>query len=166
MYYHFEAVITNDVRSLTEIRYRLGGLVTFLFVGLYLLLDVYGIYQALRGYWHPITPIFHMMITALLAMLPYISICREYNKRKKFYQGQIPPVIVRFGQQIYLQTVDSTAVREFAQIAKVHSLRYSYCLEFTDERMLILQRNGFTQGTFQDFKQFMRTVRPDLSIPE
>ena len=29
-----------------------------------------------------------------------------------------------------------------------------------------LSYDGFTKGTFSEFKQFLRTKRPDLKIPE
>lgn len=79
------------------------------------------------------------------------------------------PVVQRrhFGEQIVSYTPGNVSTYDYDQIEKIYSLKSSYTLIFAkNSGTLILSREGFTKGTFSEFKQFLRYKRPDLKIPE
>ena len=55
---------------------------------------------------------------------------------------------------------------EYADLTGVLHLKHSYKLRFVGRKSLLLDPDGFTKGTFSEFKQFLREKRPDLNIPE
>ena len=73
----------------------------------------------------------------------------------------------QFGERIVSHTLNSVSTFDYAQIKKVYSLKSCYALVFAqNSAVIVLSRDGFTKGTFSEFKQFLRTKRPDLKIPE
>ena len=70
-------------------------------------------------------------------------------------------------EQIVSYTPGNVSTYDYDQIEKIYSLKSSYTLIFAkNSGTLILSREGFTKGTFSEFKQFLRYKRPDLKIPE
>jgi hypothetical protein len=55
---------------------------------------------------------------------------------------------------------------EYRKIVRVVRLKHSYLLMTSRRTGVLLDPNGFTKGTFEEFKQFLRQKRPDLTIPE
>lgn len=73
----------------------------------------------------------------------------------------------QFAERIISNTPNSTNIFDYSNIKKIYSLKSCYVLMFSnDSGFLALSREGFTQGTFSEFKQFLREKRPDLKIPE
>ena len=73
----------------------------------------------------------------------------------------------QFGERIVSHTPNSVRTFDYAQIKKVYSLKSCYALVFAqNSAVIVLSRDGFTKGTFSEFKHFLRTKRPDLKIPE
>lgn len=100
-------------------------------------------------------------------MMPAIIAKRAIRRHQKRALGQ-PLVIVRqFGDRIIDTMPGSVMTLDYCNIKKVYSLKTCYVIRFTDNiALLILARDGFTKGTFEEFKQFLREKRPDLKIPE
>ena len=73
----------------------------------------------------------------------------------------------QFAERIVSCTPNSTNIFDYSTIKKIYSLKNCYVLMLAnDSGFLALSREGFTQGTFSEFKQFLREKRPDLKIPE
>ena len=79
-----------------------------------------------------------------------------------------PVVAVRqFGDRIVTSTPNSVTTLDYCNIKKVYSLKTCYVIRFAgDMAILMMSRDGFTKGTFSEFKQFLHMKRPDLKIPE
>ena len=116
-----------------------------------------------------------LIIVVLVLMV--VSIVRRLNQGKKqgqtayeqllsYYDDVMPAVTVRFGETIFVQGKDTTRVIEYRKIKEVVALKHSYAIYDKKPGVILLDRNGFTKGTFEEFKQFLRAKRPDLTIPE
>lgn len=55
---------------------------------------------------------------------------------------------------------------EYRKFCRVVHLKHSYVLMMSRRSGLMIDPDGFTKGTFAEFKQFLREKRPDLNIPE
>jgi glycosyltransferase involved in cell wall biosynthesis len=166
MEYSFENIGTGTIPVMAEMRYRIGNKKGWIWVGVYLLLDLYYLRKFMIGDLPLVFALIFIGITLYLVMLPYLRLRKAYKKEKAFYDGVIPELTTRFGENIYISNTAASRTMEFHRIKKVYSLKYSYCLRFTDDTVLMLGRENFTKGTFLEFKQFLREKRPDLKIPE
>ena len=99
--------------------------------------------------------------------MPSISAKRTIRLLCSKNLGQ-PVVIVRqFGDRIVSSAAGSVNTLDYCNIKKIYSLKSCYVILFVNGMgALILSREGFTKGTFAEFKQFLRAKRPDLNIPE
>ncbi len=129
-------------------------------------------YFVFTSWWHGILPemiptLFFMgAVFVALYFLPNYFAWKGERNVKKQNDGEIPEMVVTFGDTI---EVDEGMVHlsiEYRKIVKVVHLKNSYVLMNGKRNGLILDPNGFTKGTFSEFKQFLRTKRPDLKIPE
>ncbi len=163
---YFENAGQPDIRAITEMNYRLNAKIMWICASIYLLLTVYFLREFLLGYIGLLLPVICFCFTVYFALVPYLQVRKNRRRKLKFYNGTIPVNVVRFGENILIENTDSSRTWEYYHLVKVHSFKYSYCLRFADKTVLLLGRNEFTKGTFEEFKQFLRTKRPDLKIPE
>ena len=91
---------------------------------------------------------------------------RAYTQLLEYYDSSMIPTSVYFGEKITIHNQDQTRVIEYRKIEKVVSMKYSYAIYDKKPGVLLLDPNGFTKGSFEGFKQFLREKRPDLKIPE
>ena len=80
--------------------------------------------------------------------------------------GKLPETTTVFGDKIVTTTMEQSVEYPYSRILSVRSLNHSYLLVVGKRESLPIKRDGFTQGDFESFKQFLRTKRPDLKIPE
>ena len=73
---------------------------------------------------------------------------------------------IAFGEQIEVTQGTIKATWEYSDICEVYHLKHSYELVKSKRLGLIVDPNGFTKGSFDEFKQFLREKRPDLTVPE
>ena len=158
MDYCFENVGKADARAIIEMRYRIGPKVYYVLAGAYLLLGIHFLLEFLA--------IFFYAGAIYFLLLPCIQVKRGMKKELKFHQGVLPTNTARFWDKISIENEMASRNWEYKHLTGVYSFKYSYCLRFADKTVLLLGRDGFTKGTFEEFKQFLREKRPDLKIPE
>ena len=73
---------------------------------------------------------------------------------------------IAFGDRIEVTQGTVRAIWEYSDISAVYHLKYSYELVKTKRLALIVDPNGFTKGTFTEFKQFLKEKRPELPVPD
>lgn len=113
--------------------------------------------------------IFYTVVIAILVItffLPNILVSLGWRSLKKKNGGVLPGYTITIGESIIVKSGEQEIVYEFQDLTEVVHLKYSYKLRFTDRRTTLIDVNCFTKGTFSEFKQFLRTKRPDLKIPE
>lgn len=115
-------------------------------------------------YWEKIL----MMGAVMLAVsfMPQFYAWSVMKSSKKQNDGVVPEVIITFGESIKLHEGMVDVTVEYRKIQKVVRLKHSYMLMIGKRNGLMLRPDGFTKGTFEEFKQFLREKRPDLKIPE
>ena len=166
MGYYFECRGKADVRALTEMRYRIGMKKVWIWIGIYLVTGFMSVshYRHGDGSWFAPAILFGYAIFLLLN--PYFRIRKSIKEKIAFHNGEMPENTIRFGENIQHENVRESLSWEYGHLMKVYSLKYSYCLYFSDDVILMLGREEFTKGTFEEFKKFLREKRPDLDIPD
>ena len=115
-----------------------------------------------------IMPALTVMGVAMVVVLPLPHWYTWATLRgiKKQNDGQQPEAVITFGETIELREGMVHITLEYRKLVRVVRLKYSYMLMIGKRRGLMLDPNGFTKGTFEEFKQFLREKRPDLTVPE
>ena len=162
----FENVGSLELKAVVEMRYRMNLKSICAWVVAYLLVGAYFLRSFLMGNSYLITPIIGFVFAAIMALSPYLRVRKGWKQSLAFHDGKLPVNTARFGENISVENAEGSRNWEYYQLVKVRSFKYSYCLCFGDKTVLLLYRDHFTKGTFEEFKQFLRMKRPDLKIPE
>ena len=101
-----------------------------------------------------------------VAFLPQIFVKSSFRNAKKQNDGVLPETVTTFGDTIEIHEGMLHMSIEYRKIVKVLHLKHSYMLMLGKRNGVMLDPNGFTKGTFEEFKQFLREMRPDLKVPE
>ena len=102
----------------------------------------------------------------VVAFLPHLYAWSLIKNAKKQNDGVLPQTIVFFGDTIEMHEGMVHLTIEYRKIVKVIHLKHSYMLMIGKRNGVMLDPDGFTKGSFEEFKQFLRVTRPDLHIPE
>jgi len=165
----FELRFYCDQRRLTEF-YRKVALgprpVTVgIMAAVYLVLLMRSILWGILGEMIPML-LFAALIFTLIGFMPEWFSWNILRQTKKQNDGQIPETVVTVGDYIELHEGMARYTIEYRKIVKVVSLKRSYVLMLGRRNGVILDPTGFTKGSFGDFKDYLRNVRPDLVIPD
>jgi hypothetical protein len=106
------------------------------------------------------------VVSAIMLFMPDWISWNILRNAKKNNDGVLPETVVTFGETIELHEGMVHLTIEYRKIQRIVHLKNSYVLMNGKRTGIILDPNGFTKGTFSEFKQFLRTKRPDLKIPE
>lgn len=111
--------------------------------------------------------VFYFAFAVFALAMPSIAAERQLRALHRRNLGQPVVVVKQFGDRIISNMPGSVLTLDYCNIRRVYSLKTCYVIRFVDNMaQLILSRDGFTKGTFEEFKQFLREKRPDLKIPE
>ncbi len=130
------------------------------------------IYFVFNSWWNGILPemvptlLFMGIIFSLLYFLPDYYAWATLRNVKKQNDGVQPETVVTFGDSIEIHEGMVHMTIEYRKIQKVVRLKNSYVLMNGKRTGIILNPDGFTKGTFSEFKQFLQQKRPDLELPE
>ena len=167
MEYQFENVCEYDLERALEFQYKIGARRIMFWGAVSAVLTLLYLYRALTG------PLVWLIPAAIFLGLsvhyftwPYRFLKKGEKRMLEYYDGEIPPTYIRFGDQIVVEDVDSRFTLEYRKLDKVISLKRGYYLRYAKKSLVALDPNGFTKGTFAEFKQFLREKRPDLNIPD
>ena len=105
-------------------------------------------------------------VLLLVQLLPQYYAWAAERNTKRLNDGMVPPVTVSFGDTIELEEGVTRLTVHYRNIRRVVRLKRSYVLLTSRRTGVMLREDGFTKGTFPEFKQFLREKRPDLNIPE
>lgn len=85
---------------------------------------------------------------------------------KKQNDNMLPETVVTFGDAIEMHEGMVHLTIEYRKIQKIVRLKHSYVLMNGKRSGILLYEDGFTKGTFEEFKKFLREKCPDLKIPQ
>ncbi len=105
-------------------------------------------------------------IDLILFFLPHAFTLYGFSVLKKQNNGTLPEAIITVSDKIICRSGTEEIVYEWADLVGAVRLRYSYKLQFTKRRALLLDPGAFTKGNFEEFKRFIQEKRPDLLIPQ
>ena len=105
-----------------------------------------------------------LAIEIAVFFIPHMIAWARCKVCKKQNGGKMPETIITVSDAIEYQEHLWNMRFEYADLTGTLRLKHSYKLRFTGRRSLLVNPNGFTKGTFEDFKQFLREKRPDLVI--
>lgn len=95
---------------------------------------------------------------------PQLIVWLAMRTVKKETGGVIPEALVTVEEDaIRVRDEMSTVVVEYHRIKKVEQLKHSYAIN-AGTVVVLLEINGFSKGTPDEFKTYLRTKRPDLDI--
>lgn len=107
------------------------------------------------------------LVFLLLFFMPWYISWNALRSSKRSNDGVIPET--RIAVKDDRIDVDEGFVHftlEYRKFCRVVHLKHSYVLMIGRRNGLMIDPDGFTKGTFAEFKQFLREKRPDLNIPE
>lgn len=107
------------------------------------------------------------LVFLLLFFLPWYISWNALRTSKRNNDGVIPETRITVNEDRI--DVDEGWVHftlEYRKFRRVVHLKHSYVLMIGRRSGLMIDPDGFTKGTFAEFKQFLREKRPDLNIPE
>ena len=165
----FENRYYSNHRMLTEFfrKYTVGPrpLTVILCCGIFL-------FFVIRSYVWGILPemlptlAFMGVMYSVLYFLPDFYAWSSHRQGKKQNDGVMPETVIAFGDTIELREGMVHITVEYRKIVRVIRLKHSYVLMIGKRNGVLLDPNGFTKGTFFEFKSFLREKRPDRNIPE
>lgn len=106
------------------------------------------------------------IIVVFLWIYPRMAAHKGVRRVRESSGGVMPETVVYFGDTIESHEADGVKHYSYGDILEVRSLKRSYMLTVGKNTGLPLSREGFVQGSFAEFKKFLRQKRPDLTIPE
>lgn len=107
------------------------------------------------------------LVFLLLFFLPWYISWNALRASKRNNDGVMPEAKVTVGEDSI--DMDEGFVHlslEYRKFCRVVHLKHSYVLMIGKRNGLMIDPDGFTKGSFAEFKQFLREKRPDLNIPE
>ena len=107
------------------------------------------------------------LVLLLLFFMPWYISWKALRSSKRSNDGVIPETRIAVNEDRI--DVDEGFVHftlEYRKFCRVVHLKHSYVLMMGRRNGLMIDPDGFTKGTFAEFKQFLREKRPDLNIPE
>lgn len=105
-------------------------------------------------------------IDVVVFFMPHLMAWSARYGSKKQNDGIQPETIVTFGDDIQLFEGMVHLTIEYRKIVRVVRLKHSYILMTSRRTGVMLDPNGFTKGSFEEFKHFLHQRYPDLKIPE
>lgn len=102
----------------------------------------------------------------VMTIYPGLAASMRFHQKRKRNNGIVPERRVTFGETIEMEEGMTRMSVEYSKIVRVKRLKYSYALMFDKRSGVMLDPDGFTKGSFAEFKAFLRAKRPDLEIPE
>ena len=95
---------------------------------------------------------------------PHLIVWLAMRKVKKENDGKIPEALVLVEEDaIRIREDMAEIVVQYSRIKKVEQLKHSYAI-VAGATSVLLDTNGFSKGTLEEFKNFLQTKRPDLKV--
>lgn len=104
------------------------------------------------------------MLVWCIVLIPPFMIRNVLKQGKKINNGKEYEAIVQFSDKIYVNEGNVALELEYSQIVKLCALKHSYVLMIGKTNGVLLSPEGFTIGTFEDFKEFIREMCPTAKI--
>ena len=105
-------------------------------------------------------------VDVFVFFLPNLLVWNILRTAKRQNDGAMPETRIVVGETIEMFEGMVHYTIEYRKIVRTVRLKHSYLLMIGKRNGVMLDPNGFTKGTFEDFKQFLREKCPDLVIAQ
>ena len=102
----------------------------------------------------------------VVSFLPHWYTYSIMRGSKKQNDGILPETVVTFGDAIEMHEGMVHLTIEYRKIVRTIRLKHSYMLMLGKRNGIMLDPNGFTKGSFAEFKQFLQEKCPGLTVVE
>ena len=100
-------------------------------------------------------------------MFPKKQANMAYKRKLAYYDGVMPPAVFSFYEDHFeVVDVDSSRTAHYAKIQTVEFLEYSFAITLMDGHAYLAATDGFTKGTPEEFREFIRNKCPHLNLPQ
>lgn len=97
--------------------------------------------------------ILFFVLIEILVPITYIRTLKKTEER--MYQGKQVKSIVTFGESIIIDEENNHLEFSYNQISKIRYTKQVWALMLGKNNAIIIKPTGFTQGTAEEFKQFI-----------
>ena len=101
-----------------------------------------------------------------VSFLPQLYAYGVIQGSKKQNDDILPETVVTFGDTIEMHEGMVHLTIEYRKIVRTIRLKHSYMLMLGKRNGVMLEPNAFTKGSFEEFKQFLRTKCPGILVVE
>ena len=168
MEYYFENVYTDSEEMIQEINAKIGTRKIRRWIWVYLAIAVFYLLFFLPGGGFLSWLIFFVCIGYIvwLLCLPLYR-TKKYFKKMKEYYGEIPQIVVRFGEDAVTTTyTDSCWSVPYEKITRIRFLTHSIVLQANGVSTVAVSPSGFTKGTLPEFRAFVKQKCPNAKLPD
>ena len=106
------------------------------------------------------------VFSLVIFFLPWYIAWNVQRSSRRNNDGVMPETRITVGETIEMDEGMIRISLEYRKLHRVVHLKHSYVLMLSRRSGIMIDPNGFTKGTFAEFRQFLREKRPDLEIPE
>ena len=100
-------------------------------------------------------------------MFPKKQAKMAYERKLAYYDGVMPPDVFSFYEDHFeMVDVDSSRTAPYTKIQKVEFLEHSFAITLMDGYSYLVATDGFTKGTPEEFREFIRSKCPHINLPE
>jgi len=124
--------------------------------------------SCLQGILVEMIPMLSYMLVVFVGLyfLPHLFAWLTLRNAKKQNDGVLPQTVVTFGETVEMQEGMLHISIEYRKFVRAVRLKHSYMLMLGKHNGVIIDPNGFTKGSFEEWKVFLREKRPDITFPE
>ena len=106
-----------------------------------------------------------LAVDILVYFLPEWYTWMALRNTKKQNDGEIPETVVSISDVIEMREGMAHYTIEYRKLVRVVRLKHSYVLMIGKRNGLLLDPDGFTKGSHEELRRFLKEKRPDLFIP-
>ena len=116
--------------------------------------------------YHLFTGIWGVLYAIWLYFRPWMAAAKTVKRETKFEGTEILESITKFGDEIHDATKHLSMTAPYDKIKEIHFSEHVIVIRDTRNNDFILDKNGFTKGTFEEFLPFIQNKCPQLKLPK
>lgn len=169
----FENAFTLDEELSAEIVKMQLGVRRPIFLIIGILMELYilqcAVFSFLLDYHSPfylLMSLFWMGFILFIFFRPRIAAKQHMRRCRKFYDQAIPEIHVRFArEELIAQTGDQLMKLPYQKLNDVKISKHLMMLRVKKLSYVVIHKDGFTQGTYEEFLAFLKARCPNLKLP-
>ena len=116
--------------------------------------------------YHLFTGIWSVLYAIFLYFRPWMVAAKTIKQETKFDGTEMVESVTKFGDEIQDASKHLSMTAPYDKIEDIHFSEYTIVIKDSRKNYLILDKNGFTKGTFEEFLLFIQEKCPQLNLPK